>query len=303
MPKRSWDVSCKIFSKELEYDSLKDDSLRQHWAHQLYRQRNGFSTSHSRLISEILERAAHSGLPASSSSLNAGGSKNANRSEGQEVIGPPLVPFSGIYSTHAVIRPRSKLEPNEIANKQQLRESYRFRPPIIFPHQRLPQPRGSVLGPDNFRSLSVEPSPSTWPTADKWSSSTDTSLPDIRRPAPPRSASSADRSARRRSADLDPDGASSDADAPPHLAGAPPRDEEELSPQGVTASTEAFLRMRQGVVRERSRDAARRAAERAGRAAEESLQQRRALLEMRKRAEREASDARLKASGCCCLGS
>ena len=188
MPKRSWDVSCKVLSKELEYDSLKDDALRQHWAHQLYRQRNGFSTSHSRLIGEILERAAHSGLPASGDAPSAAVAKSANQSGGQGAIGKPLIPFSGVYSTHAVIRPRSKLEPNQAANTQLLRQSYRFRPPILFPHQRLPQPKGSILAPDNFRSISVEPSPSTWTNADKWSSSTDASLPDIRRPRPPRSA-------------------------------------------------------------------------------------------------------------------
>ena len=54
-----------------------------------------------------------------------------------------------------------------------------------------------------------------------------------------------------------------------------------------------YLKMAYSVMRQRSKDKDVRQAERVGRRSEASLQQRKALLEMRKRAEREAADARL----------
>ena len=286
MPRlRSWDHSCLVKWKDLEYDSLKDDSLRKHWAQQLYRQRNGFSISHSRRLGEILERAASTGLPDKFEATRSSVSKETGRSSKVELIGKPLVPFSGVYSTHAVIRPRSKLEPNLAANKRLLEQSYSFRPPIIFPHQRLPQPKGVQFGPDNFRSISVDPG--NWPRDDLGSSSTETtSLPDIRatvsRPFGNDGAIHGPDDAFEPSSDGSEDGLARSG-----------LDSDAMSPQSVKDAAVDYLTMAYSTIRQRSQEQGLRAAELVGMRSESSLQQRKALLEMRKRAEREAAEARL----------
>ena len=66
-----------------------------------------------------------------------------------------------------------------------------------------------------------------------------------------------------------------------------------MSPQSVKDAAVDYLTMAYSTIRQRSQEQGLRAAELVGMRSESSLQQRKALLEMRKRAEREAAEARL----------